>query len=83
MNTSISQELVGFQVSIEMRKMTVEGLVRHIDSTGSKLSLTNAVVLSSDVKLPPLYHIFVKDVINSKLFYTENICGSLKSYLKI
>ena len=75
MNTSISQELVGFQVSIEMRKMTVKGLVRHIDSTGSKLSLTNAVVLSSDVKLPSLYHIFVKDVINSKLFHNKIFLG--------
>jgi hypothetical protein len=83
MNASISQELVGFQVSIEMRKMTVEGLVRHIDPTGSKLSLTNAVVLSSDVKLPPLYHIFIKDVINSELFYKEKIVGSVKSCLKI
>lgn len=66
MNISVSQELVGIRVAIETHTQKLEGLVRSVDSKGSKISLADAIIIPSNVKIPSLYHVFVKDIQSSK-----------------
>ena len=66
MNCKIDPQLEGSRVAIETKFMIVEGLVRNVSSNGSKLSLINPVVVSSDAVLPALYHVFAKDISSSK-----------------
>lgn len=66
-NFQVDQKLVGCQVVMDTSSGKLVGEVRKVDSSGSRISLMNGVHESSQVNLPPMYKVFVKDIISSKL----------------
>ena len=64
----MNQNLVGCKVVIETSSIKLQGDVRAVDPTGGKVSIINGVVEPSKDPLPPLYRVFVKEIISSKNF---------------
>lgn len=69
MSCQVNQNLVGCKVVIETSSIKLQGDVRAVDPTGGKVSIINGVVEPSKDPLPPLYRVFVKEIISSKNFY--------------
>lgn len=67
MNCEIGQNIVGCRVVIETQNGTIEGDVRHVDPSRSKMSIVNGILVPSGIQLPSLYRVFVRDILSSKI----------------
>ena len=62
----IDQNLVGCAVEIDLKSGKLEGKVRSVDSTGSKVTIIEGFLLPSKTPLPPIYRVFIKDILKGK-----------------
>ena len=62
----IDQNLVGCAVEIDLKSGKLEGKVRSVDYTGSKITIIEGFLLPNKIPLPPIYKVFIKDILKGK-----------------
>ena len=65
----IDESLVGCAVEIDLKSGKLEGKVRSVDSTGSKVTIIEGFLLPSKTPLPPIYRVFIKEILKGKLYF--------------